>query len=64
MTEADKIHKFGEEGQSMVEYVILFTVIVAVIVFAITAYIGPAVNGLYRRTAQVIDDINPSLNIN
>lgn len=53
-----------EDGQSMVEYVILFTVVVAVIVFAVTAYVAPALNGFYQRTAQVINDINPSLNIN
>ncbi|MFH1622301.1 MAG: hypothetical protein ABIA97_04180 [Candidatus Omnitrophota bacterium] len=60
----NKIYKLGKEGQSMVEYVILFTVIVAVIVFAITTYIGPSVNRLYLKTSQVIDDINPTLNIN
>jgi len=53
-----------KDGQSMVEYVILFSVIVAVIVFAVTTYIGPSLDGFYRRTAQVINDINPSLNIN
>ena len=50
-----------QKGQSMVEYSILFAVVVGVIVVAAITLIGQSLSGLYERTAGVIDDINPTL---
>lgn len=56
-----KSNKNEKSGQSMVEYTILFTVIVAVVVAAITTFFAPALNGFYVRTSGVLNDINPML---
>jgi len=55
----NKIHKLkNKKAQAVVEYVILFAVVIAVIVFACIYGIGPALNGVYDRTAQSLDDID------
>ena len=49
--------KMGNSGQMIIEYVLVFTVIVAVIIFAATAFIKPSVNKLFEDTATVINNI-------
>lgn len=61
MKKIKKINRFNEKGQSMIEYVILFSVVVAVVVVAVAAFLQPSLEGLYQKTADVIDDINPTL---
>ena len=56
-----RIGRHNREGQSTVEYLILFSVVVAAIVFGVTTFIGPSLNGLYQKTSVVIDNINPTL---
>lgn len=51
----------NKNGQSMVEYVILFTVVVAAVVAGV-ALLQPRLIGLYQKTADVINEINPTLN--
>ena len=48
----------GKKGQMIIEYVIVFTVIVLVIIFAATAFIRPSVNKLFEDTAGVINTIS------
>lgn len=45
------------KAQTIVEYCILFAAVVAVIVSAVTFAIKPALNSLYERTADSIDNI-------
>ena len=47
----------GKKAQTIVEYCILFAVVVAAIVIAASGVIGPAVGRLYNRTADSIDNI-------
>ncbi len=47
----------NNSGQIIIEYVLMFTVIVIVIVFAATHYIQPSVNKLFRETSTVINNI-------
>jgi len=49
--------KMGNSGQMIIEYVLVFTVIVAVIIIAATAFIRPSVNKLFVDTATVINNI-------
>ena len=49
--------KMGNSGQMIIEYVLVFTVIVAVIIFASTFFIRPSVNKLFEDTATVINNI-------
>jgi len=50
----------NKKGQSIVEYVIVFTVVVGAVVFAAGFFLKPSVQGLYQRTATVIDQITPT----
>lgn len=45
----------GEEGQMMVEYAVMFTVIVAVIVYASVTFIKPAMNRYFSATDKIIN---------
>ncbi len=45
----------GERGQMIVEYSVMFTVLVAVILFASTALVRPSLNRFFNSTANVID---------
>jgi len=47
----------NDSGQIIIEYVLMFTVIVIVIIFASTHYIQPSVNKLFRDTSTVINNI-------
>ena len=49
--------KMGSSGQMIIEYALVFTVIVIVIIFAATAFIKPSVNKLFEDTATVINKI-------
>jgi Flp pilus assembly pilin Flp len=49
---------FNKKGQSIVEYCILFAVVVGVIIIAATGAIRPALNSLYQRTASSLAQIN------
>lgn len=53
--------KRKQEGQSIIEYTILFSVVIGVIILAATTFIKPSLEGLYERTSGVINDINPTL---
>ena len=48
----------GKKGQMIIEYVIVFTVIVLVIIFAANSYIKDSVNKLFMDTAEVINTIS------
>jgi len=47
-----------EKAQMVIEYVIVFTVIVAVIIFASNYFIRPSVNKLFEDTAGAINHIS------
>lgn len=47
----------GEKAQMIIEYVVVFTVIVVVIIFASNYFIRPSVNKLFQDTATVINQI-------
>ena len=49
---------FTNKGQSIVEYCVLFAVVVSVIIIAATGAIKPALNSLYERTADSLAQIN------
>lgn len=55
------IKRFGKKGQTMAEYLILFSVVVAAIIFGVTTFVGPSLGNLYQRTSGVIDAITPTL---
>jgi len=57
-----RTHK-KKNGQSIVEYVVVFAVVVAVVIGASFFVLRPSVNGLYRRTAETLNTINPTLNL-
>jgi Flp pilus assembly pilin Flp len=44
-----------EKGQMILEYSVMFVVVVAVIFIAAKAVIQPSVNNMFRSTARVID---------
>lgn len=48
-------------GQSILEYCILFVVVVGVIVLAVTTMIRPALNSLYNQTAESLAHINTEI---
>lgn len=50
-----------KKGQSIVEYTILFAVVVGVIIMAAITFIKPSLEGLYEKTSDVIVNINPTL---
>jgi uncharacterized protein (UPF0333 family) len=47
----------GEKAQMIIEYAIVFTVIVVVIIFAANFFIKPSVNKLFQDTSTVINNI-------
>lgn len=49
--------KKTNEGQIIIEYVIMFTIIVLVIIWASSHLIQPSVNKLFEDTAEVINHI-------
>ena len=51
----------SKKAQSMVEYVILFTVVASVVILAATTLIRPAINRLYIRTADSLDHVNTTI---
>lgn len=50
-----------KDGQSIIEYCIIFSVVVGVVIVAATTFIKPSLSGLYEKTSNVIDAINPTL---
>jgi len=46
----------AKKGQIIIEYAVMFTVIVAVIIYASTVFIKPALNRFFNTTAKVIDN--------
>ena len=46
-----------DKGQIIIEYALMFAVIVIVIIYAATHYIQPSVNHLFRETGVVINNI-------
>lgn len=51
----------SKKGQNIVEYVVLFTVVAAVVIAAATAIIQPALQSLYARTADSLNRINTTV---
>ena len=51
----------SKDGQLIIEYAVMFTVIVAVIIYASTAYIKPALNRFFNSTTRVIDNATTSV---
>lgn len=45
----------GDRGQMIIEYAIMFTVIVAVIIVAATQFVKPSVNRFYNTMSRAID---------
>ena len=45
----------GDRGQMIIEYAIMFTVIVAVIIAAATLFVKPSVNRFYNTMSRAID---------
>ena len=45
----------------MVEYTVLFVVVIGVIILAATTVIKPALDDLYNRTADSLDHINTTI---
>jgi Flp pilus assembly pilin Flp len=45
----------GDKGQMIIEYAVMFTVIVAVIIAASTLFVRPAVNRFYNTMSRAID---------
>lgn len=50
-----KTHKSQEKGQMTVEYTVMFVAIVAVIIYASTAFIQPSVNKFFNGTSKIIN---------
>jgi len=50
-----------KKGQSILEYVIVLTVIVAAIAFAATKFIGPAIKGAFEGSKGTIDKATSQL---
>ena len=46
----------SKKGQMLIEYAVMFTVIVAAIIYASTIFIKPALNRFFNTTAKVIDN--------
>lgn len=46
----------AKKGQMIVEYAVMFAVIVAAIIYASTVFISPALNRFFNTTANVIDN--------
>lgn len=46
----------AKKGQMIVEYAVMFTVIVAVIIAASAGFIKPALSKFFNTTAKVIDN--------
>ncbi|MFC1708473.1 Flp family type IVb pilin [Candidatus Omnitrophota bacterium] len=47
----------SQSGQVLIEYVVMFTVIVIAIIFAATKFIQPSMNNLFEKTGDAIDNI-------
>lgn len=45
----------GDKGQMIIEYAVMFTVIVAVIIVAATQFVKPSVNRFYNTMSRAID---------
>ncbi|MDD5004891.1 MAG: hypothetical protein PHS93_00065 [Candidatus Omnitrophica bacterium] len=46
-----------DKGQMIIEYVVMFSVIVMVIIFAATTFIRPSVNRLFESTSVAINHV-------
>ena len=51
----------NKRGQLIVEYVVMFTVIVAAILAASFAFVKPAVGRFFNSSAKVIDNVSESI---
>jgi Flp pilus assembly pilin Flp len=56
--------KRRKRGQMVVEYAVMFAVIVAVIVYASTAYIKPAINRFFEASTAVINQATDRISNN
>lgn len=45
----------NSKGQMIIEYAVMFVVIVAVIMYAATAFIRPALNSFFNSAAKIIN---------
>lgn len=45
----------GEKGQMIIEYAVMFVVIVAVIIYASTAFVKPALNRFFNSATEIIN---------
>lgn len=54
----------GKRGQMVVEYAVMFAVIVAVIIYASTAYVRPAVNRFFETSTVVINQATDRISDN
>lgn len=45
----------------MIEYVVMFTVIVAVIIYAATAFVKPSVNRFFNSATKIIDNVTDQI---
>ncbi len=53
--------KRSEQGQIIVEYVVMFTVIVAAILIASTTFVKPAINRFFCSSTKIIDNVSTAL---
>jgi Flp pilus assembly pilin Flp len=53
-----------KKGQMIVEYAVLFAVIVAVILYASVTFIRPALNRFFNTTSRVIDNATTTVQSN
>lgn len=50
-----------ERGQLVIEYAVMFTVIVAVIVYASLTLIKPSVNKFFQNATKIIDNVSQAI---
>lgn len=50
-----------KKGQLVIEYVVMFTVIVAVIIYAATAFVKPSVNRFFNSATKIIDNVSDQI---
>ena len=50
-----------QRGQLVIEYVVMFTVIVAVIIYAAAAFVKPSVNRFFNSTTKIIDNVTNAI---
>ena len=54
-TSDKKLRERNSKGQMIIEYAVMFVVIVAVIIYAATAFVRPALNRFFNSAAKIIN---------